>query len=279
MNAPLKILAVDDEPLALKRVQLLLARVPGTELVGTSSSVPEALLAIDAHRPDVVLLDIKMAGQTGFDLVDNFSGTYVPQVIFVTAFDEFATRAFEVGAVDYVLKPVELTRFTAAIEKARKALAVQDAEERLEELRHVVAALRAQARTSEAKRYETEIWAERRNEFVRISISDLDWVEAERDYVRLHAAGQSYLLRDTISAVQGRLDPDLFIRVRRSALVRIDRVTGIRKAGYGDFRIRLASGNEVRVGRTYVKHIRSLIAPRVRSGAANDELVEPETPR
>lgn len=268
MTSVLRLLAVDDEPLALKRVQLLLARVPGTELVGSASGVTEALEAIKALRPDVVLLDIKMAGLTGFDLVDSLSGAYVPQVIFVTAFDEFATKAFEVGAVDYVLKPVELTRFTAAIEKARKALAVQDAEERLEELRQVVAALRAQARSSDAKRYETEIWAERRNEFVRIRVADLDWVEAERDYVRLHAGGQSYLLRDTITAVQGRLDPDLFIRVRRSALVRVDRVTGIRKAGYGDFRIRLASGDEVRVGRTYVKHIRSLIAPRIRNGSS-----------
>lgn len=271
MTETLRILIVDDEPLALARLELLLMRIPRTELVGKALDAEEALERINELRPDLLLLDIKMTGQTGFDLVDKLDGPFVPQIIFVTAFDNFAIKAFEVGAADYVLKPVELSRLAAAIERARQSLAAIDAEQRIEELRQVVAALRAQERASESKRYETEIWAERMGEFVRIRIEDLDWVAAERDYVRLFAHGRSYLLRETISSLEARLDPELYIRVRRSALVRIDRVSGIRKAGHGDFRVTLTDANEIRVGRTYVQKIRSLIAPRSRAMVDVDE--------
>ena len=258
----LRIFAVDDEPLALRRLELLLARIGHVELVGKALSGADALDAVRTLRPDVLLVDIKMAGLNGFDVVERLGGPFVPLVIFVTAFDKFASKAFEIGAVDYVLKPVEFERLSGAIERARRSLSSIDAEDRLAELRDVVAALREQSRSADTPRYETEIWAERRNEFVRIRVADLDWVAAERDYVRLHAAGQSYLLRDTLSSLEGRLDPGVFIRVRRSALVRTDRVTGIRKAGYGDFRVALAEGSEIRVGRTYVAKIRKLLAPR-----------------
>lgn len=268
MPEAVRIFAVDDEPLALRRIELLLGRIPGVELVGKALSGANALEAIDQLRPDVLLVDIKMAGLTGFDVVERLAGPHVPLVIFVTAFDKFASKAFEVGAVDYVLKPVEFERLSGAVDRARRSLSAIDAEDRLAELKEVVAALREQSGAGDSKRYETEIWAERRNEFVRIRVDDLEWVAAERDYVRLHAAGQSYLLRDTLSSLEARLDPDVFIRVRRSALVRTDRVTGIRKAGYGDFRVTLMDGSEIRVGRTYVARIRKLIAPRRTAEAA-----------
>lgn len=262
MSLPIRLVAVDDEPLALRRIELLLARMAAVELVGKTTSAEEALSMIESLRPDVLLLDIMMAGQSSMDLVEGLTGKFIPLVIFVTAFDEFASRAFDLGAVDYVLKPVALERLSSALDRARRSLRALDAEERLEELRGVIATLRASAKREQAKRYECELWAERRNEFVRIMVEDLDWVAAERDYVRLHSRGQSYLLRETISALEARLDPELFIRVRRSALIRVDRITGIRKAGYGDFRVSLTDGKEVRVGRTYVSRIRKLIAPR-----------------
>ena len=266
MADALRILAVDDEPLALRRIELLLLRLSGVELIGKASSVAEALAAINEQRPDVLLLDIKMAGETGFDLLEKLQRPHVPLVIFVTAYDQFASKAFDFDAVDYVLKPVDFARLSAAVERARRNRSIIAAEERITELTEVVAALRAETRATEPARYETEIWAERLNEFVRIRVADLDWIEAERDYVRLHAHGHSYLLRETISGVQARLDPRTFIRVRRSALVRIDRVTGIRKAGTGNYRVTLSNGNDIRVGRTYVQQIRRLISPRVRTG-------------
>ena len=262
MSAVLRVLAVDDEALALRRLEILLARIPEVELVGTAESGPEALEKVSSLRPDVLLLDIRMAGLDGFDVVEKLDGPFVPLVVFVTAFDHFASRAFEISAVDYIVKPVELDRLRSALRKAHRSLAADDAEARVAELRGVVAALRAEARPAEGKRFETELWAERRGEYVRIRVTELDWVEAERDYVRLHVGGQSYLLRETIGAMEGRLDPAVFIRVRRSALVQRDRIASIRRQGYGDFRIALTTGGEVRVGRTYVRQVRTLIAPR-----------------
>ena len=128
MRGLLRILIVDDEPLALARLELLLGRIPRTELVGKAVDADEALEKVEALRPDLLLLDIKMAGKDGFDVVEALEGPFVPQVIFVTAFDNFAIKAFEIGAADYVLKPVELDRLTAALERARKSLAAVDAE-------------------------------------------------------------------------------------------------------------------------------------------------------
>lgn len=262
MHNILRIFAVDDEALAHRRLELLIQRIPEVELVGQAYDVAEAKSLIEKLRPDVLLLDIKLAEATGFDLLESLDGSHVPIVVFVTAFDRFAATAFEVGAADFVLKPVALDRLSAALERARRALFALDAEERLSELNRVVEALRSQTEEEAFGRYETEIWAERRNEFVRISVEELDWVAAERDYVRLHARGQSYLLRETLSAIQARLDPAMYLRVRRSALVRVDRVTGIRKAGNGHFRVMLADGSAIRVGRTYVRQVRRLVAPR-----------------
>ena len=262
MIGPLRVLAVDDEQLALRRLELLLARLSGVELVGTARSGREALDQMAELRPDVMLLDIKMADLDGFDVVEGLKGPFVPLVIFVTAFDHFAARAFEVSAIDYVVKPVDLERLRAALDRARRSLLALDAETRVAELQDILAALRAESAPRATKRYESEIWAERRGEYVRVLVADLDWIEAERDYVHLHVGGSSYLLRETIGGMEERLDPDAFIRVRRSALVRRGRIAAIRRRGYGDFRIQLSTGQEVRVGTTYLKQVRALIAPR-----------------
>lgn len=268
MTQPLRVVAVDDEQLSLHRIELLLKRVPDIEFVGAASDVTEALQLIERLDPDVLLLDIEMGQLNGFDLIERLAGPNVPIVVFVTAFDHFASKAFEFGAVDYVLKPLDFTRLSTALDKARRRLAAHEAHDRIAELHQVVAALRAHARANDPDGYETVFWGERENEFVRIPVDDLDLVEAERDYVRLHTTGQSLLMRETISAVEARLDPELFVRVRRSTLVRVTRVAGIRRAGYGDFRISLTDGREIRVGRTYVRRINKFILPRLEEGAA-----------
>ena len=258
----LRVFAVDDEPLALRRVELLLERIPDAELVGTARSGREAIAAVRTLAPDVLLLDIRMAGLDGFDVVEALTGPKVPLVVFVTAYDHFAVRAFEISAVDYIVKPIEFERLGEALARARRSLEAADATARANELRDAIALLRGQAPAASARRYETQIWTERRNRFVPVKVDDIDWIEAERDYVRLHVGDESYLLRETIGAMEARLDPEQYARVRRSALVRRDRIQAIRRAGYGDYRIQLNSGSEVRVGRTYVKGIRALIAPR-----------------
>jgi DNA-binding LytR/AlgR family response regulator len=208
----------------------------------------------------VLLLDINMAGFGGFDVVEGLTAENAPLIIFVTAFDEYAVRAFQVSAIDYLLKPLEFDRLRAALDKARTTLRLIDADERTAELKELIATLRRDRQPAEQPRYETELWAPRGSGFERVLVSQIDWIEAERDYVHLHTPGRSYLLRETMNGIQSRLDPDMFIRVHRSALVRIDRIGVICRPGYGRFSVQMTTGQEVPVGRTYVKKIRKLIA-------------------
>jgi DNA-binding LytR/AlgR family response regulator len=256
----LRIVAIDDEALALRRVEIALSQVPDVELVGTARGGREGLALIEKLRPDVLLLDINMAGFGGFDVVEGLTAANAPLIIFVTAFDEYAVRAFQVSAIDYLLKPLEFDRLRAALDKARTTLRLIDADERTAELKELIATLRRDRQPAEQPRYETELWAPRGSGFERVLVSQIDWIEAERDYVHLHTPGRSYLLRETMNGIQSRLDPDMFIRVHRSALVRIDRIGVICRPGYGRFSVQMTTGQEVPVGRTYVKKIRKLIA-------------------
>lgn len=255
---PLRIMAIDDEALALRRVEIALSQIGGVELVGTARSGREGLDLVAKLKPDVLLLDINMAGFGGFDVVDGL-GQHAPLVIFVTAFDEYAVRAFQVSAIDYLLKPLEFDRLRTALDKARTTLRLVDADERAAELKELVAALRQHKASADGPRYETELWAPRGAGFERVLVSQIDWIEAERDYIHLHTPGRSYLLRETMNGIEARLDPEMFIRVHRSALVRVDRIGCIRRPGYGRLAVQMTTGREVPVGRTYVKRIKQMI--------------------
>lgn len=258
--SPLKILAIDDEDLALRRIELAVARLPDVVLVGKAYSGVEGAELIAATRPDVILLDVEMAHMGGFELVEQLKGPGAPLVIFVTAFEAYAARAFRVRAVDYVLKPVDFDRLAEALERARRTLSLTAAERQAAELRNVVSALQRD-REAPDPRFTREFWAERRGELVRVAVQQLEWLEADGDYVRLHADGGAFLIRGPLSEVQAGLDPRAFVRVRRSALVRTDRIRAIRQRAYGDCRIVLASGDEVKVGKTYLSVVREM-APR-----------------
>jgi DNA-binding LytR/AlgR family response regulator len=260
MQRALKILAIDDELLALRRLEIALGHMPDVTLVGTARSGRQALPLIASAQPDVLLVDIKMAGMDGFELVAALEREHMPLVIFVTAFDAFATRAFDINAIDYVLKPVEFDRLHQALEKAREKLEATDMRQRAQELQSLVGVLRDQAhRVPQPPRYEAEMWVQRRGEFVRLRVGDIEWVEADRDYVHLHAAGRSYMMRETMGNLESRLDPEHFMRIRRSALVRKACVSAVRLQGYGHFRIILNSGEDIRIGRTYIKAVRDLL--------------------
>lgn len=243
----LTVLAVDDEALALRRVELLLRRIPGVELVGMARTVEEALGHLQAQTPDVVLLDIRLTGGDGFTVAEALRVPDAPQVVFVTAFDEYAVRAFDVSATDFLVKPLEAERLAQALEKARSLRDTREAARRAQ----TVEAVRAGSD-------EAEIWVDRNGVRTRVRASDIAWVEAERDYVRLHAAGGRHLLRRTIAAIAQELGPD-FLRVSRSALVRRPLVQAFRRGDRGDYRVVLAGGTEIRVGPTYLKAVRQAI--------------------
>lgn len=258
----LRVVAVDDEALALRRLEIALSQIEEVELAGTARGGRDGVALVRRLRPDVVLLDINMAGFDGFDVVEALGEEDQPLIIFITAFDEYAVKAFQVSAVDYLLKPIEFDRLRAALGKARTRLALADADQRAAELKELLENLRRHRTRAEDDRFEKEIWVPRGEGFVRVLIADVDWVEAERDYVHLHTPAGSYMLRETMAGMEARLDPSLFIRVRRSAVVRRERIAAVRRTGYGQFAVLLQNGRQVPVGRTYVGRIRELLGQR-----------------
>ena len=249
----IRALIIDDEPLARRRLQRALAQLAGVEIVGEAGNIREASAIIAEEAPNLLLLDIQMPNGSGFDLLSELAEP-VPAVIFVTAFDHYAVSAFEARAVDYVLKPVEFARIADAVERARVALDAQEQGQRLAELQSVVAKLRAEL----AKRDETALtfWVNSRGETHRIAAVDIVWIEAERDYARLHTDNRSYLYHESLSSLEQRLDPKSFVRVHRSAIIRRERVRAYARGSFASLTAVLDNGAEVRVGRTYERQIR-----------------------
>ena len=238
---PLKTLIVDDEPLAIERLQLLCARQKDIDLIGTASDGEAALRLTEQLQPDLLLLDIAMPGKDGLDVARALSGkANAPAIIFVTAFDRFAVEAFDVAAIDYVLKPVE---------NARLALAISRVRERTAEPRNGEA---------EDSPWAEEFWVPYKSELRRIVATEIDRVEAERDYMRLHVGPVSYLLHQTITGLEERLNPDDFIRLHRSHLVRRDWIAGLRHDGGGVWMACLKCGTEIRIGRTHLAEAKKL---------------------
>lgn len=230
---PLRTLIVDDEPLAIERMQIVAATLDTIRVVGTAADGPGALRMIDALSPELLLLDIAMPGLDGLGVAKALSGRdgERPAIIFVTAFDNFAVDAFDHDAVDYVLKPVAPERLQRAVARVIE---------------------RRSAPRAAASPYAEEFWVPHRSELVRVATGDIDRIDAERDYMRLHIGGRSFLLHQTIGALEARLDPARFVRLHRSTIVRRDRITGLKHDGLGAWSADLSDGQSVRIGRSYL---------------------------
>ncbi|HVF37318.1 MAG TPA: LytTR family DNA-binding domain-containing protein [Sphingomicrobium sp.] len=245
-NANLKILIADDEPLAAERLQMLLARIDNVHLVGTAHDGESAVRMAEALKPDLVLLDIAMPGLDGIEVARALSGhDPMPAVVFVTAFDQFAVAAFDVAAIDYLMKPVDAARLARSIDRAREYL----------ESRAGRPPLAAEA---PALPWLEEFWASDLTGLVRIASRDIDRVTAERDYMRLHVGRRSWLIHHSMTALEEGLDPDLFVRLHRSAIVRRDFITGFSRNVSGRWIARLGDGNEQPVGRLYADQVRAI---------------------
>lgn len=249
----MRILLVDDEPLALERLQVAMASIPETEIVGTAADGIEARDKIAALRPDLAILDIQMPGLSGMEVAQSLEGASRPDVVFVTAFNRFAIEAFGVEATDYLLKPVSFDRLRVAIDRVRRRRALIDAESRVSELGAVVTALREDADRAGPERaaYDEGIWVPGRQGAVRVPVDTIDRIEAARDYVLLNTPIKSYILRAKMSEIEQRLDPRLMLRVHRSHIVRIDTVVGIERPGKGMLRLLLNDGANLQVGPNY----------------------------
>jgi two-component system response regulator AlgR len=246
---PLRTLIVDDEPLAVERMQLMCAELPELALVGTANSGAAALRMIGALKPDLVFMDIAMPDQDGISvargLAENERDTdaTAPSIIFVTAFEGFALEAFDLSAVDYLLKPVAPNRLARAVARVK---------ERRQNFKS--------AQSPSAPDHVSEFWVPYRAELIRIAATDIDRIDAERDYMRLHLGDRSYLLHQTITAMESRLDPSLFIRLHRSVIVRKDRIRSLGHDKAGAWHAELVNGDTVRIGRTHLAAAKAMIA-------------------
>ena len=244
MGDALKVLIADDEPLAAERLQLLLAKCEGIDLVGTATDGDSTVRMAEALGPDLLLLDIAMPGLDGIGVARALAERRPsPAVIFITAFDQFAVAAFEVEAVDYLMKPVEPARLQRALQRGRDHL------ERRE--------TKGPAQPSSSPHLQ-EFWASDLTGLVRIASRDIDRVSAERDYMRLHVGRRSWLIHHSMAALEEGLDPELFVRLHRSAIVRRDYITGFTRNPSGRWIARLADGTEQPVGRLYSDRVRSI---------------------
>lgn len=238
----LRTLIIDDEPLAIERMQVLCAEIPQLTVIGTASDGESALRLAEKLTPDLLLLDMTMPGMDGLQVAKAArEQNERPAVIFVTAHENFAVEAFDLEAIDYVLKPVASDRLERAIE-------------------------RALARRSEAEsagedggsQWLSEFWVPHRSELLRIEADQVFRIDAERDYVRLHVGETSYLLLQTIAGLEEKLDPEKFIRIHRSTILRRDFIRGLKHEGLGVWCAELEDGEELRIGRTYLKRVKAM---------------------
>jgi two-component system, LytTR family, response regulator len=265
-----RVLIVDDEALARQRVRRLLQSESDVEVVGEAEAGHEAVALIRALRPDLVCLDVQMPGLDGFGVLREIDGGHVPMVLFITAYDEHAQRAFDVHAVDYVLKPVDADRFRAAFDKARKQRANAQAAERLGELLETVRRLadgglidpKADgvgangasthgAAASATGRYASRILVKADGRMFFVKTTEIDWIEADRNYVRLHVGTTAHTIRERISHLEETLDPRLFARIHRSTIVNLNRVREMQQWFSGDYVVVLEDGTRLRLSRHY----------------------------
>ena len=256
----LRILTIDDEMLALRRLKLLLQKIPLIEHVGEATGCAEALAKIATLKPDVLLLDVKMRDGSGFDVIDAIQEhPQPPTVLFVTAFDEFAVQAFDTAVADYLLKPVEKDRLIRALDRARERVSSSDTEQRVDELQQVVRQLRKARHEGSEEAYESEFWLRGVGGLVRVHVDSIDCVSSEDEYVGLHTATGTHLMRSSLRQFADRVEPKLFVRVHRGWLVKESAIAELRTRGVAGAEVILRNGRRLPTGRVYLKHLRRLV--------------------
>lgn len=247
----IRTLIADDEPLARSGIRLLLERDSGIEIVGEASGGMEAADLIRRLHPDLVFLDVQMVGCDGFETLTRVGPGATPVVVFVTAYDEYALRAFEFNAVDYLLKPYDDARFGAALNRARDLVIRKRTDAADTKLSRLIEHLEGEGRD--------RILLKSSGEIIFLKTSEIDWIEAEGDYVKFHVGLRAHLMRGTMSSLEERLDPNRFIRIHRSTIVNVDRLRKLSPSFEGEYVVVLQDGTKLRLSRGYQDRIRSLL--------------------
>lgn len=250
---PLRVLIADDELLARQRIEDLLAKEHAIEIAGTASTGTEAVEKIRSLRPDLLFLDVQMPGLTGLQVAETIGAESMPATIFVTAFDQFALEAFDVAAIDYLVKPFDDERFAQALKRARRMIELEEVQKmtkRLLSLLHLPAAATAQPADAPPKpKYLERITVEMRGQLRVVPVSRVDYVSASGPYAELHVGDRTFAVRERMQTLEEQLDPDVFFRIHRSAIVRLDRIDTLLRASGGDYAVRLRDGTELSLSR------------------------------
>ena len=263
----LKALIVDDEELARRGLEIRLEKFPDISVCAQSRNGREALVAVREHSPDLMFLDIQMPGMDGFEVLRRLSGREMPTVIFVTAYDEFALQAFDANALDYLLKPINDARLREAIERARKTRDEKLADIHRNKLLKFVCELTGreltletalEAATGDGRSYSERIAIRDGSETTFVDVDAIDWVDAAGDYMCVHANGDTYVLRGTMKHLEELLNPEIFVRVHRSAIVNRHRVTSMRSHRNGEYFLKLDGHTELKLSRKYKGNLERL---------------------
>ena len=257
----IRTIIVDDEPLGRSRLASLLEQEPDIDIVAQCGDGAEALAAISELEPDLLFLDVQIPELTGFELLASLDRLHPPVVIFVTAHDEFALRAFDVHALDYLLKPFDDERFQQSLARARVHLEDLDAStvrRRLLNFLEDTNGMHANKRAGDpARRPLTRIVVKDGDRILFLKVDDIDWIEAADYYAKIHAQGVTYVIRETLANLELQLDPDRFVRIHRSTIVNLDRVREMQPWFHGAFVVFLVDGTELRLSRSRREHLQS----------------------
>src|SRR5215210_1669372 len=236
---PIRVLLVDDEPLARDMIREMLVDDPEVEIVGECVNGREAVEAIQEHNPDLIFLDVQMPEIGGFDVLETLKSVHVPHVIFVTAYDQYAVRAFEVHALDYLLKPFDRERFDSAWRRAKSHILSTRNGEMDQRILAILEELKA------GSKYLERLVIKSGGRVFFLDTDDIDWIEAEGNYVSVHTGKKSHLLRETISSLEAQLDPKKFLRIHRSSIIKIDRIKELQPWFHGEYRVLLMDGTQL----------------------------------
>ena len=241
----IRVLLVDDEPLAREMLREMLQSDPQVEIVGESCNGREALEAIRTESPDLIFLDVQMPEVGGFDVLASLEKDKLPHVIFVTAYDQYAVRAFEVQALDYLLKPFDQERFDMSWQRAKTQLSRDRNSGTDQRILTLLEELKA------GNRYLERLVIKAGGRIYFIDTAEIDWIEAEGNYVSVHSAKKSHLLRETISSLESQLDPKKFVRIHRSSIVRLDFIQELQPWFHGEYRVILNDGTQLTLSRNH----------------------------
>ncbi len=243
----IRVLVVDDEPLARERLRKLLATEPELELIGECSDGASAVQAIREQSPDLVFLDVQMPELDGFGVVAQLGREKLPAIVFTTAHDQFALKAFEVHAVDYLLKPFGKERFQMGVQRAIE----QVRRHSTGDLTRRLSALLADVQPESKAKFAARIAVKSSGRVVFVKVDDIDWVEAADNYVSLHVGNEEHLHRETMAALEAQLPPAKFMRISRSAIVNVDRIKELQPLFHGEYAVILRSGAKLTLSRSY----------------------------